>query len=183
MLLQLCLQLLKHILQTTSPAALHCSYQPSRFVRVVPHKHLFQVLVHSIKSSLNPGNATTQFRIFYFPGYCLKMWRLKYTERKFYPSRRVRSTPAECLFVSLCPSVCTHKISREERLNGFSWNVVWTSCHWRLLQTRTFQFPTVVNTNATDAQTCEVGRWCSAMTSLPMILYAPDDVISPTVKN
>jgi hypothetical protein len=44
-------------------------------------------------------------------------------------------------------SVCTHYTSRE-RLSGSSWNLVWTLCHWKLLQNRNFLFSTVVNTNA-----------------------------------
>lgn len=40
-----------------------------------------------------------------------------------------------CLPIS--PSVCMHKISWEW-LNGFSWNLVWTLCHWRLPQTRPY---------------------------------------------
>jgi hypothetical protein len=62
---------------------------------------------------------------------------------------------------------CKH-ISREWQ-DRFLWNLVWTLCHWRLLQTHTFKFPTIDNT-VIDAQSHEVGGSSSAMTKLPMIL-------------
>jgi hypothetical protein len=39
-----------------------------------------------------------------------------------------------------------------DRLHGFSWNLVRTLSHRSLLQTCTFSFPTIGNTNVTDAQ-------------------------------
>jgi hypothetical protein len=67
--------------------------------------------------------------------------------------------------------IITHMHTTREWQDRFSWNLVWTLWHWRLLQTRTFYFPTVGISNVMDAKIHEVGGWSSFMMPLPKILH------------
>jgi hypothetical protein len=72
-----------------------------------------------------------------------------------------------CDDVAALTSLRTHII--REQLNGFSWILLWTLCHWRVLQYLTYRLCTVGNTNVTDALACKGGRWSSLMKSSPIV--------------
>jgi hypothetical protein len=50
------------------------------------------------------------------------------------------------------------KIITREQMNGFSLNLVWRVCQWRLVHSSSLKFPTIGNTKGMNAQSCDVGR-------------------------
>jgi hypothetical protein len=74
-------------------------------------------------------------------------------------------------------SVCTHLVVRKWLVRS-SWNLVWKLRHWRLLKTDTVLLPAINNSNVSDAQIREVGRWRHYPRSSAHEHHAPDNVFS-----
>jgi hypothetical protein len=81
---------------------------------------------------------------------CVVLHRiLAYLKEK---GKLMRSPCCLCVCLSVGAPISTFR-----PIGWLSWNVVWTLCHWRPPQLRTFYFHTVGSNSMTNARICEVG--------------------------